>query len=105
MVAVVMQIATAHTQSVQASARWARAVALIYDPFLYASELAGMRNARKELLRQATGRVVEIGAGTGLNLAHYPNDARELILAGAGAGDAHAPRAARAASATSRTCG
>ncbi|MGZ6622825.1 MAG: class I SAM-dependent methyltransferase, partial [Solirubrobacteraceae bacterium] len=39
-----------------------------------------MRAARKALVYQATGRVVEVGAGTGLNVPHYPPAARELIL-------------------------
>lgn len=39
-----------------------------------------MRRARKSLLEQAAGRVIEIGAGTGLNVAHYPPTASELIL-------------------------
>lgn len=69
-----------YTQPVAASAPWARARARIYDPFLYVGEVAGMRAARKALLEQATGRVVEVGAGTGLNVAHYPPAARELIL-------------------------
>lgn len=39
-----------------------------------------MRAARKTLVDQATGRVLEVGAGTGLNVPHYPPAARELIL-------------------------
>jgi ubiquinone/menaquinone biosynthesis C-methylase UbiE len=40
-----------------------------------------MRQQRRALLRQAHGRVVEIGAGTGLNVPHYPVEISELILA------------------------
>jgi len=44
--------------------------------------LAGMRRGRRALLAQASGRVLEIGAGTGLNLAHYLDDEiDELVLA------------------------
>jgi len=39
-----------------------------------------MRAARKALLEQATGRVIEVGAGTGLNVPHFPRKTRELIL-------------------------
>ena len=60
---------------------WARGFALLYDPFLWAGEVAGMKSRRRALLRQARGRVVEIGAGTGLNVAHYPPGLAELILA------------------------
>jgi SAM-dependent methyltransferase len=35
---------------------------------------------RKDLLRGARGRTVEIGAGTGLNLPYYPTEVNELIL-------------------------
>jgi SAM-dependent methyltransferase len=59
---------------------WARIFAIIYDPFLWLGERTGMRAARKELLGHARGRTVEIGAGTGLNLRHYPDDVDELIL-------------------------
>ena len=33
---------------------------------------------RRELLSQAAGKVLEIGFGTGLNLAHYPNHVRKI---------------------------
>lgn len=59
---------------------WARAIAGIYDPFLWLGERAGVHSHRGELLAQARGRVLEIGAGTGLNLAHYPATVEELVL-------------------------
>jgi SAM-dependent methyltransferase len=63
-----------------AGSAWARAFAVIYDPFLWAGERTGMRALRKELLDTARGRTVEIGAGTGLNLPHYPDHVDELVL-------------------------
>jgi ubiquinone/menaquinone biosynthesis C-methylase UbiE len=39
-----------------------------------------MKQHRRALLSQARGRVLEIGAGTGLNVPHYPSDLSELIL-------------------------
>jgi ubiquinone/menaquinone biosynthesis C-methylase UbiE len=59
---------------------WTRVFALAYDPLLSLGELTGMRRRRRELLAPARGRVVEIGAGTGLNLRHYPEDLEALIL-------------------------
>jgi ubiquinone/menaquinone biosynthesis C-methylase UbiE len=70
---------THHTRP--SSATWNRAGALMYDPFLWIAELAGMRSRRRALLAQASGRVLEIGAGTGLNLAHYPAEVTDLVLA------------------------
>lgn len=47
--------------------------ALIYDRFLMgASQQAGLADKRREALAEASGEVLEIGAGTGLNLAAYP---------------------------------
>jgi ubiquinone/menaquinone biosynthesis C-methylase UbiE len=43
-----------------------------------AEERAGMGDLRRELLANATGRVVEIGAGTGLNFRHYPSKVTEV---------------------------
>jgi SAM-dependent methyltransferase len=61
-------------------ARWLRVMAVLYDPFLWLGEAAGMRRRRRLLLAQARGRVLEIGAGTGLNIAHYPDAVDELVL-------------------------
>ncbi len=54
--------------------------AAIYDPFVALGERAGMRERRRRLLASARGRVLEIGAGTGLNLSHYPTGVDELLL-------------------------
>lgn len=62
------------------SAAWLRIFALAYDPLLWLGETAGMRRRRRALLGDAHGRVLEIGAGTGLNLAHYPDAVTELML-------------------------
>ena len=35
---------------------------------------------RRRLLAPATGRVLEVGAGTGFNLPHYPAGLGELVL-------------------------
>jgi SAM-dependent methyltransferase len=59
---------------------WSQFVAAIYDPFLALGERRGMRERRLRLLRRARGQVLEIGAGTGLNLAHYPGELDELLL-------------------------
>ena len=63
------------------SAAWLRIFALVYDPFLWLGETVGMRRRRSTLLSGARGHVVEIGAGTGLNIAHYPDGIAELTLA------------------------
>src|SRR5262249_61886000 len=54
--------------------------ARLYDPFLVLAERRGMAARRGALLEWARGRVLEIGAGTGLNLAHYPADLEELVV-------------------------
>ena len=64
----------------QRSGAWLRVFARAYDPILWLGETAGMRRRRRALVSNARGRVVEIGAGTGLNVAHYPDDITELVL-------------------------
>lgn len=49
----------------------ARFFAATYNRFVRGSERAGMEDLRAQLVPRATGRVLEIGAGTGLNLPHY----------------------------------
>jgi ubiquinone/menaquinone biosynthesis C-methylase UbiE len=61
-------------------ATWLWIMAVLYDPFLWLGEIAGMRRHRQTLLAQAYGRVVELGAGTGLNAAHYRDAVDELVL-------------------------
>ena len=51
---------------------WNRVFAALYDRGLARAERAGLADARQSLLAGARGRVLELGAGTGLNLAHYP---------------------------------
>jgi RimJ/RimL family protein N-acetyltransferase len=55
---------------------WNRLFALAYDPFVASAERRGIAQARRELLAGLTGDVLEIGAGTGLNLPYYPAAAR-----------------------------
>jgi ubiquinone/menaquinone biosynthesis C-methylase UbiE len=65
----------------EGSKTWARAFAVVYDPFLWLGERRGVRSLRKELLAHAHGRIIDVGSGTGLNLAHYPDELDELVLA------------------------
>jgi ubiquinone/menaquinone biosynthesis C-methylase UbiE len=44
-----------------------------------AEEKAGVGAHREELLAGLSGRVIEIGAGNGLNFAHYPRQVSEVV--------------------------
>lgn len=75
--------ASVHPPAAPAAApnpRWLRVMALAYDPFLWLGEIAGMRRRRRALVADARGRVLEIGAGTGLNAAHYPDTVDDLLM-------------------------
>jgi len=62
-------------------ATWGRyAFAGLYDRFLARSEAAGLSEKRREMLAPARGRTLELGAGTGLNLPHYPDAVTELVV-------------------------
>jgi ubiquinone/menaquinone biosynthesis C-methylase UbiE len=57
-----------------------RLFATLYDTVTKGSEVAGLRNERAQLLSSAEGATIEIGSGTGLNLAHYPEAVTRLVL-------------------------
>ena len=58
----------------------ARMFAAGYDLVLGQAERAGLAARRRTLLSGASGATLEIGAGTGLNLAHYPPAVTKLTL-------------------------
>jgi ubiquinone/menaquinone biosynthesis C-methylase UbiE len=60
-------------------ATWGRMFSAFYDRAFAASEEAGLREMRAELLKQARGRVLELGSGTGLNLELYPREGLDSL--------------------------
>jgi ubiquinone/menaquinone biosynthesis C-methylase UbiE len=72
---------TAPTGTVHGEHRWDFVFAALYDRMMRRGEERSMRKLRGELVANARGRTLEIGAGTGANVTHYPDDIRELILA------------------------
>jgi len=58
---------------------WGRMFSALYDRAFEASEEAGLREMRAELLKQARGRVLELGSGTGLNLELYPREGLDCL--------------------------
>lgn len=59
---------------------YGRLFARFYDRGLAQTEAAGLAARRAALLAHARGRVLELGAGTGLNLVHYPAGLQQLVL-------------------------
>lgn len=55
-------------------------LARVYDRWTAATEEACLQAWRADLIRDVAGDVVEIGAGTGHNLAHYGPQVRRLVL-------------------------
>ncbi len=62
-------------------ATWGRGFAALYDRAFEATEEAGLREMRREVLSAARGRTIDLGAGTGANLGLYPDAVTELVLA------------------------
>jgi ubiquinone/menaquinone biosynthesis C-methylase UbiE len=55
--------------------------AAIYDRALAGCERDGLRDMRADLLARSRGATLEVGAGTGHNLEHYPGAVTRLVLA------------------------
>src|ERR1044072_2317086 len=51
-----------------------------YGRLMRRSDESGLRETRRELLREARGRVLDLGSGTGSNLPLFPSAVEELIL-------------------------
>jgi SAM-dependent methyltransferase len=62
-------------------ATWGRGFTALYDRSLKATEEAGLREMRRATLAQASGRTIDLGAGTGANLGLYPDAVTDLVLA------------------------
>ncbi|HET7053253.1 MAG TPA: class I SAM-dependent methyltransferase [Solirubrobacterales bacterium] len=61
-------------------ATWGRGFAALYDRAFEATEEAGLREMRRQVLSEARGRTIDIGAGTGANLELYREDVTDLVL-------------------------
>ena len=59
---------------------WGRIFALLYDRGMAPTERAGLGARRDALLAEASGSVVEIGAGTGVNVPRYGAGVTDLVL-------------------------
>ncbi len=57
-----------------------RVFAALYDPALARAERSGLTATRRDLLSRSSGKVLEIGAGTGLNVEHYCSEVKSLVL-------------------------
>jgi ubiquinone/menaquinone biosynthesis C-methylase UbiE len=55
-------------------------MAAVYDRFTKASEEACLQRWRTELLRDLSGEVLEVGAGTGSTLSLYPKTVTRLVM-------------------------
>jgi ubiquinone/menaquinone biosynthesis C-methylase UbiE len=72
---------TAPAGTIHGEHRWDHVFAAIYDRLMRRGEQQTMGRLRSEVLSNARGRTLEIGAGTGANIPYYPDGIDELILA------------------------
>lgn len=62
-------------------ATWGRGFTALYDSCLKSTEEAGLLDMRREALSPASGRTIDMGAGTGANIELYPDAVDQLVLA------------------------
>jgi ubiquinone/menaquinone biosynthesis C-methylase UbiE len=76
-----MSDAAPPARTVHGEHRWDSVFAALYDRLMRRGEKRSMGRRRHELIANARGRTLEIGAGTGANIPHYPDGLQELLLA------------------------
>jgi ubiquinone/menaquinone biosynthesis C-methylase UbiE len=62
-------------------ATWGRAFPALYDKMIRATEEAGLRDMRREVLSRARGRTLDIGAGTGANIGLFGSETTDIVFA------------------------
>ncbi len=62
-------------------ATWGRGFAALYDRGLKATEEGGLRDTRRAVLAEASGRTIDLGAGTGANIGLFPEAVTEVVYA------------------------
>jgi len=55
-------------------------VSYFYDKVMAASEQACLQQWREDLLKNVSGKVLEIGAGTGANINYYTAEVQQLVM-------------------------
>ncbi len=58
---------------------WGRIFAATYDRLMTVTDNAGLRDMRRALIAEASGRTLELGSGTGANVPLYPAAVTELV--------------------------
>jgi ubiquinone/menaquinone biosynthesis C-methylase UbiE len=62
-------------------ATFGRMFSAMYDRMIGGAEDAGLRETRRQALASATGRTIDVGAGTGANIGLYPAMVTGLVFA------------------------
>jgi ubiquinone/menaquinone biosynthesis C-methylase UbiE len=57
-----------------------RGFSAVWDLIMYGAERSGLRQMRRRLLSEASGRTIDLGAGTGANLGLFPAAVTELFF-------------------------
>ncbi len=73
------QTASAGTEDARSGIRSHPVFARVYERVAEMSERRGGDEHRRKLLAGLSGRVIEVGAGSGANFAHYPSTVTEVV--------------------------